>query len=232
MNPILGEDFLFEKVFFNYCIKSIVNKISSTSCGLLWGLWVVVGEEFTLARYFKTLASPRPTYHSYYFLLIPFLLQLLVEKYFKEKAKFLREKQEFEAREREFLKLDNVFQQILMRPQPTTTTSTATSSSNVGGIFGIFNNSQTSANPWTCLLYVSTLLHYLQCNSILNIRKSFKISSECKFFTNNNPQPSNNPQLVEDILFTILLIKKLKKTFSNKKCSPKIGINILIFKFL
>jgi hypothetical protein len=72
---------------------------------------------------------------------------LLTEKYFKEKAKFLREKQEFEAREREFLKLDNVFQQILMRPQPTTTTSTATSSSNVGGIFGIFNNSQTSANP-------------------------------------------------------------------------------------
>ena len=87
---------------------------------------------------------------------------LLTEKYFKERAKFfrekqefedkfLREKQEFEAKQTEFQKLDAVFQQILLRPQATATVTTATTSNSTGGIFGMFNSqnftTNTSANP-------------------------------------------------------------------------------------
>jgi hypothetical protein len=37
LNPILGEDFLFEKVFLNISIKSILKKISSTIAGWIEG---------------------------------------------------------------------------------------------------------------------------------------------------------------------------------------------------
>jgi len=71
---------------------------------------------------------------------------LLIEKYFKERVKFLREKQEFETKEAEFQKLDTVFQQILVRLQRTATVTTATTSNSGGSIFGLFNSQSFTTN--------------------------------------------------------------------------------------
>jgi hypothetical protein len=56
----------------------------------------------------------------------PAVQNLLTEKFFKERQNFIREKEIFEAKERDFQHLDGVFQKILLAQQVTASTTTAT----------------------------------------------------------------------------------------------------------
>ena len=68
----------------------------------------------------------------------PAVQNLLTEKFFKERQNFIREKEIFEAKEREFLHLDGVFQKILLCQQTiaSTTVSATTTASTGFGFFG------------------------------------------------------------------------------------------------